>query len=270
MTRKRSRISLSEAGHIMVEKVERDFQNYWGDLESAYGRNLPEAVRKSVISAIHALINDTTIEQNAMPTTEAIQRIQEICHAALGLKSVLNKRSLPDHNERALSLLLKNELKHLGPPRLDLRESTMAVTRLVTACNRASAKKACAPGIEEGKAWKHFIVVMTNIFKKATAKYKTNFPTGASQSRDKCTDDTPSPFVRLICAIQNKLPPNIGRHDLADPLSLAKKINEARRSSRDKPADGPQSRTSQWETVDKISVGDEQKIWDFVVSLNEF
>jgi hypothetical protein len=254
----------------MVEKVERDFQNYWGDLESAYGRNLPEAVRKSVISAIHALINDTTIEQNAMPTTEAIQRIQEICHAALGLKSVLNKRSLPDHNERALSLLLKNELKHLGPPRLDLRESTMAVTRLVTACNRASAKKACAPGIEEGKAWKHFIVVMTNIFKKATAKYKTNFPTGASQSRDKCTDDTPSPFVRLICAIQNKLPPNIGRHDLADPLSLAKKINEARRSSRDKPADGPQSRTSQWETVDKISVGDEQKIWDFVVSLNEF
>jgi hypothetical protein len=266
VSRKRSRISLSEAGHIAVEKVERDFQNYWGDLEHTYDRNLPEEVRKSIISAIHALINDTTIEQNALSTTEANQRIQEICHAAFELKSVLNKRSLPDHHERALSLLLKNELKHLGPPRLDLSESTMAATRLVTACKRTRAKIAYAPGIEEGKAWKHFIVVMTNIFEKATAKYKTNFPTGASQSRDKCRDDTPSPFVRLICAIQNKLPRKIRRHDLADPLSLAKKINEARRSSRRKPTDGTQSRTSQRATVDKISVGDEHRIWDFVVS----
>ena len=125
MSNKRSRISLSEAGQVQVDAIERDFQSYWDDIEHAYGLALPGEVRKSIVSAVHALINDTPIEQNALPTTVANDRIREIRRSAFELKSVLNKRPLPDYNERELALLLKNELKHLGPPRSDLGGSAM-------------------------------------------------------------------------------------------------------------------------------------------------
>jgi hypothetical protein len=244
---KRSRISLSEAGQVQVDAIERDFRSHWGEIEQAYGRALPEEVRKSIVLAVHALINDGTIEQNGLFATAANKRIREIRQGALQLKSTLNKRTLPDHNERALSLLLKDEIKRLGPPRSDLRESAMMAGRLVVACDRLLAKIASGQGVEEGEAWKHFIRVVTAILKKA------GLPTGASQSCDKRSDDTPSPFVALISEMQKRLPSNIRRHERADPLSLAKKINEARRP-RGKSADPSPLRMSQWETLGLFSV----------------
>lgn len=261
MSSKRSRISLSEAGQVQVDAIERDFQSYWDDIEHAYGRALPGEVRKSIISAVHALKNDTTIEQNALSATTANERIREIRRSALELKFVLNKRPLPDHNERELSLLLNNEIKHLGPPRSDLRQSAMVAARIVTACDRALAKTASDQGLKEGEAWKHFIVAMTAIFKKA------DLPTGASQSRDKRSDDTPSPFVSLISEIQNKLPSNVRRHDRADLSSLAKKINEARRPGRDKSKDLLAPQMSQWENFD--TPYSEADIRDILPSQNE-
>jgi hypothetical protein len=259
---KRSRISLSEAGQVQVDAIERDFQSYWEDIERAYGRVLPEEVRKSVILAVQALINDTAIEQNAFLTTVANERIREIRRGALELKSILNKRPLPDHhNEREITLLLNNEIKKLGPPRSELRESAMMASRLVTACNRALEKTASDQGFQEGNTWKHFIRVMTAILKKA------NLPTGASQSRDKRIDDRPSPFVALISEIQNKLPANVRRHERADPLSLAKKINEARRNSRDKSSNIPLPQMSQWEIFD--TPYSESDIRDILPSQNE-
>jgi hypothetical protein len=242
---KRSRISLSEASQVQVDAIERDFQSHWGEIEEAYGRALPEEVRKSIVSAVHALVNDGAIEQNALFETTARKRIREIRHCAQQLKSTLNKRTLPDHNERALSLLLKDEIKRLGPPRSDLRESAVTAGRLVVACDRLLAKLARGQGLEEGEAWKHFIRVMTAILKKA------GLSTGASQSRDKRSDDTPSPFVALITEIQKRLPSNSRRHERADPLSLAKKINEARRG---RSADSPPLQMSQWETLGLFSV----------------
>jgi hypothetical protein len=261
VSNKRSRISLSEAGQVQVDAIERDFRSYWDDVEHAYGRALPGEVRKSIISAVHALINDATIEQNALSATTANQRIREIRRSALELKFVLNKRSLPDHNDRELSRLLNNEIKHLGPPRLDLRQSAMVIARIVTACDRALAKTASDQGFKEGEAWKHFIVAMTAILKKA------NLRTGASQSRDKRSDDTPSPFVALISEIQNKLPSNVRRHDRADLSSLAKKINEARRPSRDKSKDLLPPQMSQWENFD--TPYSEADIRDILPSRNE-
>jgi hypothetical protein len=244
---KRSRISLSEAGQVQVDAIERDFQSHWGEIEQAYNRALPEEVRKSIISAVHALINDGTIEQQALFVTAADERIREIRHCARQLKSTLNKRTLPDHNERALSLLLKDEIKRLGPPRSDLRQSVMMAGRLVVACDRLLTKLANGQGLEEGEAWKHFIRVITAILKKA------GLPSGASQSRDKRSDDTPSPFVALISEIQKRVPSNIRRHERADPFSLVKKINEARRGSQGRSADSPPLEMSQWETLGLFS-----------------
>ena len=253
LSSKRSRISLSEAGQVQVDAIERDFQSHWGEIEQAYDRALPEEVRKSIVSAVHALINDGTIEQNAFFATAANERIREIRHSALQLKSTLNKRTLPDHNERALSLLLKDEIKRLGPPRSDLRGSAMMAGRLVVACDRLLTKLANGQGLEEGEAWKHFIRVITAILKKA------GLPTGASQSRDKRSDDTPSPFVAVVSEIQKRVPSNIRRHESAAPFSLAKKINEARRGYRGRSGDAPLidvSHPSQWQNDPSDKVAD--------------
>ena len=261
MNRKRSRINLSEAGQVQVDAIERDFQSYWGDIEHAYGRALPGEVRKSVISAVHALINDTTIEQNPLSTTTANERIREIRRGAFELKSVLNKRLLPDHNERELAQLLNAEIKKLGPPRSMLRESAMIAARLVIACDKVLVQISNDRGLKEGNAWAHFIVVMTSIIKKA------NLPTGAKQSRDKSTDDNPSPFVALVSELQKKMPANVRRHDRADLSSLAKKINEARRNNRDKSSNGPTPQMSQWENFD--TPYSEADIRDILPSRNE-
>jgi hypothetical protein len=242
---KRSRISLSEAGQVQVDAIERDFQSHWAEIEKAYRHALPENVRKSIVSAVHALINDGAFEQNALFTTTASERTREIRHSARQLKFTLSKRMLPDRNERTLSALLKEEIKSLGPPRSDLRETALMAGRLVVACNKVLAKIASGQGLEEGEAWKHFIRVMTAILKKA------GLPTGAPQSRDKRSDDTPSPFVALVVEVQKRLPPNIRRHERADPLSLAKKINEARRGHGGRSVNTPLvdvSHPSQWGT----------------------
>jgi hypothetical protein len=243
---KRSRISLSEADQVHIDTVERDLQCHWGEIEKAYGRAIPENVQKSIVSAIHALINDSAFEQNALFATTASARIREIRHSARQLKFTLNKRSLPDYNERTLSALLKDEIKSLGPPRSELRETAIIAGRLVLACDKLLAKMASGQGFEEGEAWKHFIRVMTTILKKA------GLPTGATQSRDKRSDDRPSAFVALISAIQKRLPSSIRRHDLADSTSLAKKINGARRDCENVDISHP----SQWQTLSSDAVVD--------------
>jgi hypothetical protein len=235
---KRSRISLSEAGQVQVDTVERDLQSHWDKIEKAYGRAFTENVRKSIAVAVQALINNGTIEQNALFATTASDRIREIRLSARQLKFTLNKRALRDHDERALSVQLGIEIKRLGPPRSDLRETAIAAGRLVVACDRLLVKIASGQGLDEGESWKHFIRVMTTIMKKAGLR------TGASQSRDKSSNDTPSPFVLLISEIQKTLPADIRRHDLVDPLSLAKKINEARRDYVDTEVSHP----SQWQS----------------------
>jgi hypothetical protein len=250
---KRSRISLSEAGQVRIDAIERDFQSHWGEIEKVYGPALSEDVRKSIVSAVQALINDGTLEQNALFATTASDRIREIRLSARQLKFSLNKRALSDHEERAISLQLGKEIKRLGPPRSDLRETAIIAGRLVHACDRLLAKIAGGEGLEEGEAWKRFIRVMTAILKKA------DLPTGASQSRDKRSDDKPSPFVVLIAEIQKRLPPKIRRHDRADPLSLAKKINEARRGYRGKSGEIPRvdvSYPSLWQTDPSDAVVD--------------
>jgi hypothetical protein len=263
---KRSRISLSEAGQVQVDAIERDFQSHWGEIEQAYGRPLPEEVRKSIVSAVHALMNDGAIEQNALFATAANERIREIRHSARQLKSTLNTRTLPDHNnERALLLLIGKEIKRLGPPRSDLRESAMMAGRIVIACDTLLAKLTAGLGFQEGEAWKHFIRVMTEICDKA------GLPTGASQSRDKRSDNKPSPFVAFISEIQKRLPSDIRRHDRADPTSLAKKINEARPGYRDRSVDAllvDVSHPSQWQTdppdaaVDPAIEREIADVWD--------
>jgi len=118
----------------------------------------------------------------------------------------------------------------------------MMARRLVTACDRVLTKTANDRGFEEGKAWEHLVRVMTAILERR------DLPTGATQSRDKSIRDRPSAFVALFSEIQKNLPPNIRRHDRAGHLSLAKKINEARRGSRSTFANADVLPFSQWQS----------------------
>jgi hypothetical protein len=63
------------------------------------------------------------------------------------------------------------------------------------------------------------------------------------------------------------LPANVRRHDRADLSSLAKKINEARRNSRDKSSNGPIPQMSQRENFD--TPYSEADIRDILPSQNE-
>jgi hypothetical protein len=228
--KKRSRISLSEAGAVDEAIVKKRFQNEWGLIEQAYGRTLTDPVRNSIISAVYELWNDTIMEQNAPPLKDIYNRLNNLRQGALVFKSLLNSRALLDRDQRAVAILVRHEIKDLGQPRADLRTSALMASRLVTACGRALRKLGSERGFTEGDAWRAFIRTLRTTLKKA------GLPTGATQSRDKSSHDAVSPFVALVTALQKRFPENIRRHDRADPLSLAKEINRARQPVRAKQA----------------------------------
>jgi hypothetical protein len=185
-------------------------------------------LRDEIVSASLDLWNDAAHEQNAPLGRDILARLDAIRRAALDFKSILSRRSLSDEGERAIVVYLQDEIRKLGSPHTDLRTAAQIAARLATACDRVSKKLCHAEGFIDGDAWRYFIIRLTNAFKDAGLPWK------AAQSRDKSRGDGVSPFISLIIAIQTTFPERLRRHHLADPLSLGKEINRARRPFRDK------------------------------------
>jgi hypothetical protein len=235
----RRRIGFSEGGLVGLASVEQMFERDWSGIEQAYGKPLG-AVRVRILTAICDFINEASIEQNAPLQTDVKDWLAGVRHIALKFKDVLtNRRALSDSDMRMVTVLLQEEIRSLDP-QITLSTCQTMASKLAIACDQ-TLRKLGNSGFKEGDAWRNLIIALTRILGEA------RLPTGAPQSRDKAADDSVAPFVALVIAIQKVLSSDIRRHDRADPLSLAKEINRARKAVRDKlrrPRAGKMSRTA--------------------------
>jgi hypothetical protein len=223
----RRRIGFSEGGIVGLASVEKKFEREWRTIEQAYGEPLDSTVKARILSAICDFINEASIEQNAPLQTDVKDWLENVRQISRKFTDVLTShRRLSDSDMRLAKLLLQQGIRSLGPQTVDLSTCRTIASKLAIACGQA-LRKLGNSGFNQGDAWRNLIIALTRILREA------RLPTGAPQSRDKKADDSVAPFVALVIAIQKVLPSEIRRHDRADPLSLAKEINRARKSVRD-------------------------------------
>jgi hypothetical protein len=203
------------------------FEHEWSRIEQTYGKPLNSTIRDPILSAICDFINEASIEQNAPLESDVKDWLASVRQSARKFKdAITNRRKLSDSGMRMVTVLLQEELRR-SDPQITLSTCRNIALKLATACDRARTT-AADKGFSEGDAWRNLIIALTKILTDA------GLPTGAPHSRDKKADDTVAPFVALVIAVQRVLPSEIRRHDRADPLSLGKEINRARKSVRDK------------------------------------
>jgi hypothetical protein len=204
------------------------FERRWSNIEEAYGHLLDGSIRERLCKATKDFIDEARIEQNAPLQVDVKDWLASVRESSRNLKHALTSRGkLSDSGMRVVIVLLQREIRSLGRPAADISTYRTMASKLAIACDRTRIKVG-NKGFNEGDAWRVWIKVLTRILGEA------GLPTGAPHSRDKKSDDSVAPFVALVIAIQKVLPPEIRRHDLADPLSLGREINRARRSVRDR------------------------------------
>jgi hypothetical protein len=222
------RVGISEGGKSELSNVKEIFEPHWSSIEQAYGHLLDGTIREKILSAVKRFIDDARIEQNAPLQKDAEDWLVGLRQISLKFKDVLTKTgALSDSGRRLVGVLLQQELKSLYPQAAGLSTCRTIASKLAEACARTLAKVK-NKGFYEGDAWRVLIKDLTNTLGKA------GLPTGAPHSRDKKSGDSVAPFVALVIAIQKVLPSEMRRHHRADPLSLGREINRARKSMRDK------------------------------------
>jgi hypothetical protein len=220
---KRLRIGLSEAGMQELSSVQLMFEPHWGSIEQAYGHPLVGTIRQLILTATKDFIDEARFEQNAPLQKDVKDWLARLRRISLEFKDALTGRgALSDSGMRLVTVLLQQEIKSLGPQAASLSACQTMASKLAIACQR-TATKMRNKGFDEGDAWASWVAKLTRILGEA------GLPTGAPHSRDKKSDDSVASFVALVIAIQKVLPSEIRRHDRADPLSLGREINRARK-----------------------------------------
>jgi hypothetical protein len=112
--KKRPRISLSEGGDSAESAaVKNEFRDCWPEIEKTYGRSLTDQTRQAILLAIHSLLDQTAVEQNTPLQKNIAERIRNLRCGALAFKALLNSRTLSDQDNRAVVVLVDNEIKAL-------------------------------------------------------------------------------------------------------------------------------------------------------------
>lgn len=195
----------------------------WAKIETDYGRDLTARARVTIVKGVEAYFRDERFEQNAPYHRDALQWIESVDKAARRLASALHA----DPRSRTADAAFHGQLaieRFLSSLPLDEQVSLDAMRLHLTAlCAAASlAKKDLDKNAKSAlnglAAWKQLIRTLTEI---VTAH---GMPSAASKG----TNGQPSPFVRMVQALQSTFPPNMRRHNgsydaLAEAISVARR-----------------------------------------------
>jgi len=224
---RKPRISRLRSSHFSGNIAYAPSGGDWAKMETDYGRRLTATARAAIVKSVEAYFRDERFEQNAPYHRDALQSIKSVDKAARSLTSTL----LADPRSRTADAAFHGQLaieRFLSSLPLDEQVSLDTIRRHVTALYAAAslAKKEVAKDARRApkvlSAWQELICSLTQF---ALAH---GMPSSASKGTDKTPSLEPSPFVRMVRALQSTFPPNMQRHNgsydaLAEAISRAKR-----------------------------------------------
>jgi hypothetical protein len=203
----------------------------WQAIERAYGRQLNADVRQQITTVTAQYRKDCAFEP-AAPKAMAQERIERIRRGAGDLEEAFSASiddELPKEQQEqqqsahsyADGLIRQHLDERRSRARDKLHHFRHALKSLVVACDCALNDLSAAEGYPGGEAWEWWIQALTQIVQRH------DLPYGA---RIVGTSGEPSPFVSLVRALQEHVPP---KHMFSDE-ALAKAIRRAQGRTRDK------------------------------------
>ncbi len=199
----------------------------WQRIETAYGHALEISARATILVAVKEYLRDAPFETHAPFLREAMAWLRELEKAARCLNRAMVSET---HSPKADAAFYAQRAieHHIRDPRSKeqlkwgtLIGSAMALTAAISLAKREIPKEACV-GFVEGEAWNAFIRRLTEIVKQFELPYR------ASKGTDKTPKAEPSPFVRMVRALQLTFPPELRRHN-GSYQAAAEAIAKARR-----------------------------------------
>ncbi len=190
----------------------------WQQIEAAYGRELPNNVRKAITEATEKFLFWDSVAHAGEPLAHAEAIIENYKKAA-----AVFRHALAVHDGSAAGacakIVIEVELKHLPLSVLgSIGQVSQTVFAFEAACSKAlSPKSLLRVSMEEGEPWQGWVQLLTQIMRQHA------LPLGASK-----TNSGQSPFIALVRELQKCLSVQHRRHTHSEE-ALAAAIVRARR-----------------------------------------
>jgi hypothetical protein len=204
----------------------------WQRIESAYGVNLSENLKKELSSIFDEYLEEAAFEANAPFRSDVRRRIEEILRDASTFFNTLQVSKFQpsdtegdagaDADVEARGLIQSNFHDQNLQPRCTIEAMTSLMTSFVAACELARRQAKEPDEIQgefrKGEAWDIMICRVLSVLERE------GLPTGARKDSDY---NRSSRFVAFILEIRNLFPKQFQRHHTANSLPDA--VHKARK-----------------------------------------
>ena len=200
----------------------------WQRIEAAYGHALEISARATILGAVKEYLRDAPFETHAPFLRDAMAWLRELEKAARGLNRAMasethsSKADAAFYAQRVIERHVRDPSGNESPQWDTLIGNAIAMTAAISLAKREIPKEARI-GFVEGESWNAFIRRLTDIVQVFELPYR------ASKGTDKTPEAEPSPFVRMVRALQLTFPPELRRHN-GSYQAAAEAIAKARRS----------------------------------------
>jgi len=201
----------------------------WAKIEDAYGCVIPARARVQMVEVANKYLEFSAFALAARPLSESIDRAQAIKKSAAALLGHLAEQTA---NDLVADGSIERNLAGLSfpPNRYNLTSAADLLSCLIAACSKAinDLDSGASSGLCKDEHWRLWVRRMTEISEQHS------LPTRVRKDRDGNIAWSPSPFVFLICAIQDQFPSEHCRVGRREPASeaLSQAIVAARREVR--------------------------------------
>lgn len=202
----------------------------WKRIEAAYGYTLEVSARAAILNAVKEYLIDAPFETHAPFLRDAMAWLLRLEKAVRGLNRAMmsethsTKADAAFYAQRAVERHIRDPRNKEQPDWDALIGNAMAMTAAIALAKRDIPKEARV-GFAEGEAWNALIRRLTEIVKQFELPYR------GSKGTDKTPVAEPSPFVRMLRALQSTFPPKLRRHN-GSYQAAAEAIAKARRGRR--------------------------------------
>jgi hypothetical protein len=211
--------------------------NQWEKIERESEVTIPPYLRSAVVAKTQTMRWRSEAWQSALPTREAIKRIDRIKRAAV--EWLGSTDGLPDEADEVRALIMSvddyEQVERFINPFMNF---------VVTSCDKAlelESDLASKEAQDASHPWEDWIVKLTDLFDQY------GLPTGAPKDVDKANPGRrPSKFVIFIRELQQLIEPQYRQHTHSDgalvaAITRARSLREGDQTRQDEPRESEQA-----------------------------
>ena len=198
----------------------------WQRVETVYGSSIPEAARAEIIEITNKFLMFSAFALAAPSLPEALERVDAFNRHAGDLLATACDRSGSYAEDR----LIDKHLQLASAGRYDLTVAADLASCLKAACanTKRELEKRASNGLSADAHWKLWVRRLIEIVEKYSLPHRVRKDRRKHGSSDPHALWKPSPFVRLIKALQNYLPAQYRKTASDSDDALSQAINLAR------------------------------------------